>query len=328
LVLAAIVLGVLCLALPLVGIAAALILLWYVGKRAKNLDQVIAGVDKIYDGDTNYKIEVTGEGAVEDMARKINSINAGMARAVEDAVEKELKSERLKTELITNVSHDIRTPLTSIITYIDLLKKADIDEDSRKRYIDILERKAARLKTLTDDLFEAAKASTGNIEVHRTAVNLEALIDQGMGELEDKIEASGLEFIIGRPQERVIVNADGRLLWRIIENLLSNALKYAMPGSRVYIDIDMDTEKSLGIFRMKNVSADPLNIPAQELMERFKRGDDSRHNEGSGLGLAIARDLAALQNGRFDLEIDGDLFKATVYLELFDTGVEKRSKTL
>ncbi|MEG0681646.1 MAG: HAMP domain-containing sensor histidine kinase, partial [Eubacterium sp.] len=155
-----------------------------------------------------------------------------------DAVEKEVKSERLKTELITNVSHDIRTPLTSIITYIDLLKKEDISEKAHIRYIKVLENKAARLKALTDDLFEAAKASTGNIEVHFETVNLESLLNQGMGELEDKIKASDLDFIVKRPDEKILVRADGRLLWRVIENLLNNVLKYALKGSRVYLTID------------------------------------------------------------------------------------------
>ena len=318
-----IIIGILVLALPFVGILLALLMLWYVGNKARNLDQTVKGVQKIYGGDTDYQIEVQGEGAVETMARQINSINTGMAVAVQEAVEKEIKSERLKTELITNVSHDIRTPLTSIITYIDLLKQADIDEESRVRYIEILEKKSARLKALTDDLFEAAKASTGNIEVHMSAVNLESLVNQGMGELEDKIEASDLTFVVNRPDQKVIVNADGRLLWRVIENLLSNVLKYAMPGSRVYMTIDKDPFGDRGVFIMKNVSADPLNLPAEELMERFKRGDDSRHNEGSGLGLSIARDLTVLQGGQFELEIDGDLFKATVYLSIFDNGMDK-----
>ncbi|MEG0509151.1 MAG: HAMP domain-containing sensor histidine kinase, partial [Eubacterium sp.] len=180
-----------------------------------------------------------------------------------DAVEKEVKSECLKTELITNVSHDIRTPLTSIITYIDLLKKEDISEKAHIRYIKVLENKAARLKALTDDLFEAAKASTGNIEVHFETVNLESLLNQGMGELEDKIKASDLDFIVKRPDEKILVRADGRLLWRVIENLLNNVLKYALKGSRVY--------------------------------------------------------LTTLQNGRFEPNIDGDLFKVSVYLEQIET---------
>lgn len=308
--------GMLIVALPPIGIILLGVVLWFGAKRAKSLDQTIKGVERIYEGDTDYKIEVEGHGPVEEMAKNINNINEGLSTAVRDAVEKELKSERLKTELITNVSHDIRTPLTSIITYIDLLKKEDIDEESRERYIGVLEQKAARLKALTDDLFEAAKASTGNMEVHWDTVNVEALVNQGMGELEDKIEDSGLQFIVSRPQEKVMVHADGRLLWRVIENLLSNVLKYALPGSRVYMTIDRDLFTDRGVFIIKNISADPLNIPAEELLERFKRGDDTRHSEGSGLGLAIAKDLTELQNGQFDLTIDGDLFKATVYLEL------------
>lgn len=309
--------GILVIFLPFIGIVIAALLIWFAGKKAKNLDQVIQGIQKIYGGDSDYRIEVTGEGTIEDMARQINQLHDGMDSMVKNAVEKELRSERLKTELITNVSHDIRTPLTSIIAYIDLLKQSDLDEESRERYLEILETKAARLKALTDDLFEAAKASTGNIEVHAAPVNLEALVDQGMGELEDKLKASGLEFVITRPEEKVIVNADGRLLWRVIENLLSNVTKYAMPQSRVYITIEKDDKNQQGILTIKNISAAPLNIPPEELMERFKRGDDSRHNEGSGLGLSIARDLTKLQQGQFNLEIDGDLFKAIVVLKSF-----------
>ena len=309
--------GILVIFLPFIGIVIAALLIWFAGKKAKNLDQVIQGIQKIYGGDSDYRIEVTGEGTIEDMARQINQLHDGMDSMVKNAVEKELRSERLKTELITNVSHDIRTPLTSIIAYIDLLKQSDLDEESRERYLEILETKAARLKALTDDLFEAAKASTGNIEVHAAPVNLEALVDQGMGELEDKLKASGLEFVITRPKEKVIVNADGRLLWRVIENLLSNVTKYAMPQSRVYITIEKDAKNHQGILTIKNISAAPLNIPPEELMERFKRGDDSRHNEGSGLGLSIARDLTKLQQGQFNLEIDGDLFKAIVVLKSF-----------
>ncbi|MEG0378322.1 MAG: HAMP domain-containing sensor histidine kinase, partial [Eubacterium sp.] len=290
--------------------------LWFVGKHAKSLDLVINGVERVQAGEVNYKIETQGYGKIEKMAENINCINEGMNRAIKDAVEKELKSERLKTELITNVSHDIRTPLTSIITYIDLLKKEDIDEESRKRYITVLENKAARLKTLTDDLFEAAKASTGNIEVNLDKVNIESLINQGMGELEDKIKAADLEFIVKRPEEKIIVEADGRLLWRVLENLLNNVLKYAMKGSRVYVTIDQDLFSQMGVIVIKNISAQALNIQPEELMERFKRGDDTRHSDGSGLGLAIAKDLTELQNGRFQLEIDGDLFKTTVYLKM------------
>lgn len=287
-------------------------------RHTQSLDQTIKGVKRVYDGETEYQIEVKGAGPIEEMASQINHINEGLSKAVKEAVEKELKSERLKTELITNVSHDIRTPLTSIITYIDLLKTEDIDDESRERYISVLEQKAARLKALTDDLFEAAKASTGNIEVHWDTVNLAALLNQGMGEMEDKIEASSLNFIVNRPQDKVLVKGDGRLIWRIIENLLSNTVKYALNNSRVYITIDRDLFGKRGVFVIKNISQEQLNIPAQELLGRFKRGDDTRHSEGSGLGLAIAKDLTELQNGQFDLEIDGDLFKATVYFQLED----------
>ena len=305
-----------------VGLLILFALIWLGGRQARRLDEVMKGVKRIHDGEIDYQIAVKGKGPFVEMADNINTIRDGLNASVEEAVEKELKSERLKTELITNVSHDIRTPLTSIITYIDLMKKPDTTEEDRAHYLDVLTTKADRLKALTDDLFEAAKASTGNIEVHYDTVNMESLLDQGMGELEDRIAATNLKFIIERPAERLLVHADGRLLWRVVGNLLSNVIKYAMDGSRVYISMYPDTEEGMGVFVIKNISATELNIPAEELMERFKRGDDTRHSEGSGLGLAIARDLTTLQQGSFELSIDGDLFKATVKIPLAEQSAD------
>lgn len=305
-----------------VGLLILFALIWLGGRQARRLDEVMKGVKRIHDGEIDYQIAVKGKGPFVEMADNINTIRDGLNASVEEAVEKELKSERLKTELITNVSHDIRTPLTSIITYIDLMKKPDTTEEDRAHYLDVLTTKADRLKALTDDLFEAAKASTGNIEVHYDTVNMESLLDQGMGELEDRIAATSLKFIIERPAERLLVHADGRLLWRVVGNLLSNVIKYAMDGSRVYISMYPDTEEGMGVFVIKNISATELNIPAEELMERFKRGDDTRHSEGSGLGLAIARDLTTLQQGSFELSIDGDLFKATVKIPLAEQSAD------
>ena len=226
----------------------------------------------------------------------------------------ELKSERMKTELITNVSHDIRTPLTSIITYIDLLKNEQ-DEAKREEYIEILEQKSQRLKILTDDLFEAAKATSGNIPVTLEKIELVSLITQGLGELDDKIREGNLEFKFNYTKNKVFIKADGRLFWRAVENLFSNILKYALEGSRVYIEIiEGEHEVTLTI---KNISAYELNISADELMERFKRGDESRSSQGSGLGLSIAKSLIELQKGSFKIEIDGDLFKAIIKIPKF-----------
>ncbi|MEN6328391.1 MAG: sensor histidine kinase, partial [Syntrophomonas sp.] len=226
-------------------------------------------------------------------------------------VENEVKSERLKSELITNVSHDIRTPLTAIITYVDLLKN-ETDHNKAQEFIGIIDQKAQRLKVLTDDLFEAAKASSGDLPVNYEIIDIISLITQGLGELDDKIQARKLEFKISHPQDKIFIKADGKLLWRAVENLLSNIFKYAQEGSRVYINIDdLDGEARLTI---KNISAYELNVSAEELMERFKRGDESRSSQGSGLGLSIAKSLVEIQGGSFKIEIDGDLFKVTIQM--------------
>lgn len=285
-----------------IGVAA-----WFALKKVQSFKALQEGVDRIKDGDLHHRIEVGGKGEFSKLASNINSISEGL----EKAVESELKSERLKTELITNVSHDIRTPLTSIITYVDLLK---IERDPAKveEYIEVLDQKSQRLKVLTDDLFDAAKASSGSMPVHLEEIDIVSLLTQGLGEVSDKIEASGLEFKMRQPENKVYMKADGKLLWRSFENLLSNIFKYAMNGSRVYIDIE-DFENEI-LITFKNISAYELNISEEELMERFKRGDQSRTSQGSGLGLSIAKSLIELQKGRFIIQIDGDLFKAMIYM--------------
>lgn len=285
-----------------IGLAA-----WFAFKKIKSFHTIKEGVEKIKDGDIHYSIHVDGKGDFGRLAANINSITDGLKKAVDN----ELKSERLKTELITNVSHDIRTPLTSIITYVDLLKK-EKDPSKVEEYIEVLEQKSKRLKILTDDLFEAAKASSGNIPVHFERIDIISLITQGLGEVNDKIEALDLDFKLSYPKDKVYIMADGKLLWRSVENLLSNIFKYALKQSRVYIDIeDLGNEILLSF---KNISAYELNISADELMERFKRGDESRLSQGSGLGLSIAKSLIDIQKGRFSIQVDGDLFKAMIYL--------------
>ena len=285
-----------------IGIAA-----WFAFKKVKAFKALQEGVDQIKDGDLHHRIEVGGKGEYNKLASNINSISEGL----EKAVESELKSERLKTELITNVSHDIRTPLTSIITYVDLLKN-ERDPAKVEEYIEVLDQKSQRLKVLTDDLFDAAKASSGSMPVHLEKIDIVSLLTQGLGEVSDKIDASGLDFKIRQPENKVSMKADGKLLWRSIENLLSNIFKYAMKGSRVYIDIEDIGNEILVTF--KNISAYELNISEDELMERFTRGDESRTSQGSGLGLSIAKSLIELQKGRFTIQIDGDLFKAMIYM--------------
>ena len=219
----------------------------------------------------------------------------------------------MKTELITNVSHDIKTPLTSIINYVDLLQKSPAPEEQAE-YLAVLDRQAKRLKKLTEDLVEASKASTGNLPVHLAPTNLKEIIDQAIGEYEDRLTAAGLEPVIVLPQEGLSVLADGRLLWRVLDNLLNNACKYAQSGTRLYVEAAPQGDRAF--LSMKNISRQQLNLSPDELMERFVRGDSSRNTEGSGLGLNIAKSLVELQQGKFTLAIDGDLFKAVISLPL------------
>ena len=278
---------------------------WLALKKVKEFNAIKEGVERVKNGEINHKIALASDGEFAGLAANINSITDGLNKAVDN----QLKSERLKTELIANVSHDIRTPLTAIITYVDLLKK-EKDLPKSEEYIEIIDQKSQRLKMLTDDLFEASKASSGNIPVNSEQIDIVSLITQGLGELDDRIKEHGLEFKVNCPKGKVYIEADGKLLWRAIENLLSNIFKYALEGSRVYIDLeDLGTETRLTI---KNISAHELNISANELMERFKRGDEARSSQGSGLGLSIAKSLIEIQQGSFKIEIDGDLFKAII----------------
>jgi len=279
---------------------------WLALKKVKDLNAIKAGVKQVKEGDIHYTINVSGDGEFARLAADINSITEGLNKAVVN----EIKSERLKSELITNVSHDIRTPLTAIITYVDLLKN-EKDQTRAAEYIEIIDQKSQRLKILTEDLFEATKAASGNIPVNFEKIDLVSLITQGLGEFDNKIQASALDFKISSP-DKVFINADGKLLWRAIENLFLNIFNYALAGSRVYINI-IDSGPVV-ILTIKNISAYELNISADELMERFKRGDESRSSQGSGLGLSIAKNLIEIQKGYFNIEIDGDLFKAVIQM--------------
>lgn len=232
--------------------------------------------------------------------------------ALQEAVIKAVKDERTKTELITNVSHDLKTPLTSVINYIDLLKKCEIRDETAVKYMGVIDEKANRLKRLIEDLIEASKVSTGNVVLHKTKINLNELATQAIVEYADDFEKNGLDLIFDETAQKHIVFADGTKIFRVFENLLSNAKKYSAPGSRVYARLYSDQEN--GYFEIKNISKDPLNISAEELMERFVRGDKSRSEEGNGLGLSIAKELCSLNGGGLMLSIDGDLFKATVRL--------------
>lgn len=284
---------------------------YYVYIKVKKFQTIQEGLKLVKTGDYDYKINLDGAGEFRQLAEDINAMTSGLKIAVQS----EVKSEKLKTELITNVSHDIKTPLTSIISYVDLLKREGLNSPNAPKYLDVLDRKSTRLKTLTEDLFEAAKATSGSIEPNFEKVNVNALISQILGELDEKIHESKLVFKVTSEKDRIFAKADGRLLSRVMENLLSNIFKYALKESRVYIDIS-ETEKEVFI-SFKNISAYELNIPVDELMERFKRGDESRSSEGNGLGLAIAKSLMEIQEGILDISIDGDLFKAEVRLSRF-----------
>lgn len=271
----------------------------------------------IYEGKTDVKLyeeELTG--VLKEMAVYVNDIASGFS----NAIEKSLKSERLKTELITNVSHDIKTPLTSIINYVDLLKKENIQDEKVKEYIKILDQKSQRLKKLTEDLVEASKVSSGNVKLNIESIDIKELFNQTIGEFKDKFEQKDLKIEVQMPSEDIKIKADSRYLYRIIENLFSNITKYAQDSSRVYIDVleknkNMDKESGNNKYiniSIKNISKDKLNISSDELMQRFVRGDKSRYTEGSGLGLSIAKSLTELQGGRFNITIDGDLFKVEI----------------
>ncbi len=265
---------------------------------------------EIANGNLDYTVDMNrmkyAIPALKEHAMYLNSIEEGMQKAVQE----QMRSERLKAELITNVSHDIKTPLTSIINYVDLLQK-DHTEEQQKQYLEVLDRQSQRLKKLTEDVVEASKASTGNIEVHMCDTSIPEIIEQAFGEYEEKLQINQLEVIRDIP-EQLIIQSDGRLLWRVFRNLLSNISKYALPGTRVYIDVEED--QNTVTITLKNTSKDALNISATQLLERFTRGDSSRHTEGSGLGLNIAQSLIELLGGTFTLTVDGDLFKVTMAL--------------
>ena len=273
----------------------------------KKLQKINEALRNIYEGNPNVKLnEEELEGTLKIMAKYINDIAGGFTNAIEQS----LKSERLKTELITNVSHDIKTPLTSIINYVDLLKKEDIQNAQIEQYIAVLDKKSQRLKKLIEDLVEASKVSSGNVKLNMEVINLKELLNQTIGEFEDKLEKKNLKIEMNLPNENILIKADNRYLYRVIENVFSNISKYALEGSRVYIKLEKQKEEVF--LEFKNISKDKLNISAEELMQRFVRGDKSRYTEGSGLGLSIAESLTELQGGKFKIDIDGDLFKVEI----------------
>lgn len=285
--------------------------IWCYYKIMKEVDkfkQIHDVTEKIYKGDTDIKLdESLYTGVLKELAIYINDIAGGFSNAIKES----LKSERLKTELITNVSHDIKTPLTSIINYVDLLKQENIQNEKAKEYIEVLDNKSQRLKKLIEDLVEASKASSGNIKINKEVLNVKELLNQVTGEFEDKFNSRCLNIISKLPEETVYIKADSRYLYRVLENTYSNVAKYAEENTRVYIDCILEEKNTVAIY-VKNISKDELNISADELMQRFVRGDKSRNTEGSGLGLSIAKSLTELQDGTFNIYLDGDLFKVAI----------------
>ena len=269
--------------------------------------KLLTAIQEINSEEGNTRISESGLFAINrQMAAAVNDLGDGLRHALQE----QMKSERMKADLITNVSHDLKTPLTSIINYVDLLKREELHNEKANEYLEVLDQKSQRLKQLTEDLVEASRASSGNVVLDIRRIDVKELLMQTSGEFVERFEAKGLQLVENFPQNPQYVDADGRRLWRIIENLFRNVEKYAMPHTRVYLDLINDGKRVA--FSLKNISENPLNISPEELTERFTRGDESRSTEGSGLGLSIAKDLTEIQQGTFEIYLDGDLFKVTV----------------
>lgn len=284
-------------------VAATCVAIWF----GSQLRKIKRGGEAIANGDFDYRINSRELWpALRGHAYNLNSAAMGMSKAVDDR----MKSERFKTELITNVSHDLKTPLTSIVSYVDLLKKENIENETALGYIDVIDRQSAKLKKLTEDLVEASKATSGAVNVNKEVLNIGELINQSVGEFSEKLEAAEIVPVINLPENEIFVCTDGRLLWRVFDNLIQNIIKYAQPGTRAYFDLV--AEENNAVLTIKNISKDPLNMTAEALMERFVRGDASRNSEGNGLGLSIAKSLTELCGGTFELTLDGDLYKVII----------------
>ena len=276
----------------------------------KQMRTLSAAGQAMANGDLSYCVDTSGmKREFREHGENLNSIGRGMAIAVNER----MKSERFKTELITNVSHDLKTPLTSIVTYIDLLQKEDIQDEKAKEYIDTIARQSKKLKKLTEDLIDASKASSGALNVNMERVNISELLRQSSAEYGERMEAVNITPVVNMPEEDIYVRADGRLLWRVVENLLQNICRHGMPGTRAYLEAR--TENGRAVVSFKNISQQQLNIPVEELLERFVQGDESRSRGGSGLGLSIAESLTELMKGKLKLSLDGDLFKVELWFD-------------
>lgn len=293
----------------IIGIVYITLILRVMFRKVDYLNEILKGTEEIASGNLNYVIQEKQESHLSKIAHNINNIKSGYKKSLQS----QIKSERLKSELITNVSHDLKTPLTSIINYINLLKKEGLSEDEIKGYIGVLDRKSERLKVLIEDLFEASKMSSGSVELNIEKVDVAALLEQSIAELDEKIKKASLTLRVKYSNKHIYANLDGKKTWRVFENLINNIIKYSAPNTRVYINLMEEDNKILIV--MKNISSYEMDFDAEEIFERFKRGDKSRNTEGSGLGLAIAKSIVELQGGKLNIEIDGDLFKAIVQFD-------------
>jgi signal transduction histidine kinase len=278
-------------------------------KRVGDYNKIAIATEQLSQGRLIGDVHIRGKSMLAEHAQHLNTLREG----VQMSQSEQAKSERLKTELITNVSHDLRTPLTSIITYTDLLKKSDLTEEERQSYVAVLDRKSQRLKTLIEDLFEVSKMASGSMELQKQRVDLTQLMQQALAEHDEDIQAAGLDFRISSPEKPLYAVVDGQKWWRMLDNLIVNAIKYTLSGTRVFVTLK--EEDGCALLIVKNITKYELGENVDELFERFKRADTSRHTEGSGLGLAISQSIVDLHGGSMRIEVDGDLFKVTVSIQ-------------
>ncbi|WP_227396077.1 HAMP domain-containing sensor histidine kinase [Jeotgalibacillus aurantiacus] len=285
------------------------LLMLFMFKRIGYLNQIVTASEQAAQGNLQQNLPVKGKSIFAELAQNINTMKDG----VHVSRQEQAKSERLKTELITNVSHDLRTPLTSIMTYTQLLKDQQLPQEEQRKYVDIIDQKSKRLKMLIEDLFEVSKMASGSVELIKSRIDINQLLEQALGEHDDAVQQSSIQIRVSKPNTPVMAFVDGQKLWRVFDNLIGNILKYSMDHTRAYIQLEEDHHQIKLTF--KNISKFELSDNLDELFERFKRGDESRHTEGSGLGLAISKSIIDLHEGRMDLTVDGDLFKVTILLK-------------